>query len=113
MECSRDSGKCWEKGLPRSQATGSHGGAWLPAERVPLGPREPPWAAPPPARTHAASPAAECALAGPCTPALRPERGRGEQGERVPEAELPRLPGLRAGGRDAESGRPFRQSRRI
>lgn len=39
MECSRDSGNCWEKDLPRSQATGFYGGAWLPAERVPPAPQ--------------------------------------------------------------------------
>lgn len=39
MECSRDSGNCWEKDLPRSQARRSPCGAWLPAERVPLAPQ--------------------------------------------------------------------------
>lgn len=35
MECSRDSGNCWEKDLSRGQATGCSGGAWLLAQRVP------------------------------------------------------------------------------
>lgn len=123
MECSRDSGNCWEKDLPRSQATGSSGGAWLPAERVPLAPQGAAVGGPAARPGRAAHPRGipGCG-AGPAHLSRSRSHGRsmaavtaspgvargGSKEREVPSRSFPASPGLRAGGSDAESVRPFR-----